>query len=35
LLKDEVPHGIFVKVEKMKFGKNQKKEKLMLKAYMS
>lgn len=26
LLKDEVPHGIFVKVEKMKFGKNQKKE---------
>ena len=26
LLKDEVPHGIFVKVEKMKFGKNKKKE---------
>ena len=28
LLKDEVPHGIYVEVEKMKFRKNQKGEPL-------
>lgn len=28
LLRDEVPHGIFVKVEKMKFGKTQNKEEI-------
>lgn len=28
LLRDEVPHGIFVKVEKMKLGKTQNKEKI-------